>query len=181
MFHVKQEQSGRRGGAAGASVSRLKFTSWCGPHYTSWCATTPKPLGSGTPGSCPDPRAQSKPGRLAKLDSCASMRDKRAGGVLPNGIAALQTLCVFGSARPCRLRRWVSFQMTPIVAVGSHDMSTLNGPGVRDRTVEIRQRRLATFSAYSIGLVRMVHGLQEGGDHNDGSWRSKFQTLGCFT
>ena len=47
MFHVKQEQSGRRAGAAGASVSRLKFT--------SWCATTPKPQGAGTPGSCPDP------------------------------------------------------------------------------------------------------------------------------
>ena len=55
MFHVKQEQSGRRGGAAGVSVSCLKFTSWCGPHYTSWRATTPKPQGAGTPGSCPDP------------------------------------------------------------------------------------------------------------------------------
>ena len=64
MFHVKQEQSGRRAGAAGASVSRLKFT--------SWCATTPKPQGAGTPGSCPDPLWQSKPGRLAKLDSGAS-------------------------------------------------------------------------------------------------------------
>jgi hypothetical protein len=62
MFHVKQEQSGRRGGAAVASVSRPKFTSWCGPHYTSWCATTPRAQGAGTPGSCPDPRRQSKPG-----------------------------------------------------------------------------------------------------------------------
>jgi hypothetical protein len=95
MFHVKQEQSGRRGGAAGVSASRLKFTSWRGPHYTPWRANTPKPQGAGTPGSCPDPRAQSKPGRLAKLDSGASMRDKRAGGVLPNGSVALpNALCV---------------------------------------------------------------------------------------